>query len=271
MEDAIIAGSWLVLAVLVYLMWRSATSKEWQQISSDYRSKAKSAPASHGLVEKVRSAYGRIPSLPFLDKQTSVVFYLSVLLFLLFILFIFLTSPPLKFDFVQEPLLPNANLSLYPGEQYVYEISDGMQKTTIAYHVSKQSSCQGVVVQEVSQQSSSSFCILPNGTFVDSQESLNDGGIFFFSPWMLAASESFSWKTALVISSGSIRTEVPVKFNAVMANSTAGRRAFIIKIEIEENPPILYHIDVEKRITLLIFSENFSVRLVQAPFELKWE
>ncbi|MEM4348562.1 MAG: hypothetical protein QXN37_03265 [Candidatus Anstonellaceae archaeon] len=269
MENTLIVISWFALAILVYLMWRSATSKEWQEVSKQYHSKAKKAVALE-ILQKMRNAYDRIPSIPFLDKQTSVVIYLSSLVFFIFLFYVFFTLPPPQVVFVQDPILPNTALRLQAGEKYVYEISDGVQKNTFTYQVLKHYSCPGVVVQELTQQQTSSLCILSNGSFSDSEGISGEGGILLFSPWMLAVSENFSWESTFLISSLNIKIEVPIKYSFVMTNSTAGRPSFIIKSKIDDDPPIFYHIDAEKRVPLFISSQNVTIRLVGAPFELNW-
>ena len=241
--------------------------------------KEKAAPV-HTLLKwwgGLESLYHRLPKLPFIDKDTSAILIISLLLYALFVAAAYFSGPQeeLHAIIMEGPLAKNSQLALLPGENYVYEISAGGSQARLSYEVRSSSECPGTLVVESSEEGlQNSACINRQGNLEGDpfqlNSSLGNKSLLLFSPWMLAVSEDFSWQVQNTISTGSANIDMPLNFRSFGAKEVAGRRAYEISVRSDFTPQLKYLVDSEKRILILAEFTNASARLVQAPFPLNW-
>ncbi|MCX8197295.1 MAG: hypothetical protein N3G80_03205 [Candidatus Micrarchaeota archaeon] len=268
---ALIGIACIALALILYLMWRAASSKEWQAISSKAIPPKQQAKS---LKEQLIGLYMKIPPLPFIGRLASAVIYAFILAYLagfLFLLFFYPIRSEISLQ--EEPLSPKTPLLLLPGEKYVYEVSYEDQKINISYEISSSPSCSGVVVTEQSQESRISYCFSKDGQLEEiapASSSPAIHSILLYSPWMLSVDENFSWSSNFSLNAGSIKLDIPMRFEYASSDLVAGRKAYTVKVSVPGSVPLVFQIDAQKRVPLFIYSD-FSARLVQAPFELSWE
>ena len=240
------------------------------------------ASSSNGILQKARqkleAVYLRLPVVPFLGRGTSAILYATALGYLLFTAFVFLATPKMEpqMELLESALSKNTELRLQPGETYEYTASSSQEEFQIYYAVRSARSCPGVEVIEQLGTSQSSRCILPGGNLAEMGfENVNSGlgssSILLFSPWMLAASESFSWQLTNRISAGGVQIDVPVIFRSLGMKKVAGRDAYEISVQSENEQSSKIYVDSEKRVALLFESGGVSAKLVSAPFALDWE
>jgi len=229
-----------------------------------------------GIMGMLSSAYQKVPEFPYLDRATTLILILCVVGYLGFTAYIFFSEPPMEIEMklLEGSLSKNSQVALAAGEHYSYiaQTPEGDQK--IEYFVSSSPSCQGVVVQEQSAQSSQSLCILPSGLLSGESVNLNYGNrsILLFSPWMLAASENFSWKVDTTYSAKGLSMTIPTYFASKGKQQIAGREAYEIDIsdELDSGSPTRFFVDSEKRVLLLADLGNLTLRMTIAPFALNW-
>ena len=243
----------------------------------------------------LNAVYRRTPALPFFDKPSSALLLFCIAAFVIFTAFVFFTSPPLEPQAHMEeaPLAKNAALSLLAGEQYAYSLSMGNQSAAVYYSVSKSPSCAGTLLTErdgnpIRAESSNGslfapqkedatreLCLSQTGNLIGGEKSdflFGNGSTVLFSPWMLAASENFSWKVEQVFTAGTMEISFPTYFTSKGLKKIAGRDAFAIGITSDEPgaSATTMYIDSEKRVLLSAEISNVTIRLVQAPFALDW-
>ena len=242
------------------------------------KKKEKSQGAPSGIASALSSAYNHVPEFPYLDRATTLIMIVCVLGYLGLTAYIFLSTPPIEIEarLLEGSLVKNAALSLAPGEEYLYDLEspDGGQQ--VAYAVGSASSCAGLVVAEQAEQGSQSVCILKNG-MLSSQaggainSNFGNQSILLFSPWMLAASENFSWDVDSVYSAHGVEMTITTHFASKGKQMLAGREAY--EIDVGDNSgaaPARFFIDGEKRVLLYADLGNVTVKLARAPFELNW-
>jgi len=238
----------------------------------------KNSDAISGIGSVLSSAYQRVPELPYLDRATSLILIACVLGYLGFVAYIFFSMPPIEIEakLLEGGLAKNSALLLSPGEGYLYTVEspDGAQQ--VAYAVGSLPSCAGVVVAEQAGQQSQTVCILKSGMLSGAGEgaansNFGNQSILLFSPWMLAASENFSWKVDSVYSAQGVEMTISTRFESKGKKPLAGREAY--EIEVGDNsgaPPARFFIDSEKRVLLYADLGNVTVRMDEAPFALDW-
>ena len=242
------------------------------------KKKEKSQGAPSGIASALSSAYNHVPEFPYLDRATTLIMVVCVLGYLGLTAYIFLSTPPIEIEarLLEGSLAKNAALSLSPGEKYLYDLEspDGVQQ--VAYAVGSASSCAGVVVAEQAEQGSQSVCILKNGMLSNQaggaiNSNFGNQSILLFSPWMLAASENFSWDVDSVYSAHGVEMTITTHFASKGKQMLAGREAY--EIDVGDNSgaaPARFFIDSNKRVLLYADLGNVTVKLARAPFELNW-
>ena len=234
-------------------------------------------------VQKVSSflnaVYSRVPVLPFFDKPSSALLIFCIAAFAIFTAVVFFTSPPLEpqAHMREAALEKNAALSLFAGEQYTYSLSMGNQTAEVRYSVSKSPSCAGTLLTERDGNATRGICLSQTGNLVGNGTENSDllfgnSSTVLFSPWMLAASENFSWKVEQVFTAGTAEISFPTYFTSKGLNETACRDAFAISIEsgAPSGGSNMMYIDLQKRVLLSAEISNVSIMLIRAPFALDW-
>ncbi|MFA6908144.1 MAG: hypothetical protein WC263_04945 [Candidatus Micrarchaeia archaeon] len=236
------------------------------------------APGARGLAGALSSAYRRVPVFPYLDRATTLVMIACVLGYLGFTAYIMLSMPPSAIEarLLEGNLSKNSALMLSPGERYVYDLEGAADAQRVGYAISASPSCAGVVVSEQAGQQSQEMCILRNGMLSgagDGAANANFGNqsILLFSPWMLAASENFSWSVDSVYSSQGMEMTITTRFESKGKRQLAGREAYEIDVgDTSGAAPARFYIDSGKRVLLFADLGNVTARLSSAPFALDW-
>jgi len=240
--------------------------------------KPDAAPAAHGLASALSSAYKHVPELPYLDRATSLILIICVLGYVGFTAYVFFSMPSADIETrMQEAALSkNSAFVLSPGERYLYTLESPASVQQIAYAVSASPSCEGVVVAEQTGTESQELCILKNGMLSDAggeaaNANFGNRSILLFSPWMLAASEGFSWNVDTIYSAQGIEMNITTHFASKGKTTLAGREAYEIEVgDTSGAQPALFFIDAQKRVLLYADMGNVTVKLLQAPFALNW-
>lgn len=225
--------------------------------------------------------YEKLPVLPILDRPTSAIAYFCILLYFGFVAMTFITNPSseISAELAEGQLYKNTNLQLAAGERYVYELSlqgDQPQTRTVGYEVKSVPSCAGLLVVESAPSSPSKVCISKSGNAISDElpqtnSTFGNQSIILFSPWMLAASENFSWSVDTVFSAMGIETHFPTSYKSNGIREMAGRKSFEIFVHPQDSAQTAkYYIDSEKRVLLFADFGNLTARMVAAPFELNW-
>ena len=234
--------------------------------------------AASGIAGALSSAYQHVPVFPYLDRATTLILIICVLGYFGFTAYIFLNTSPedIQAKVLEGNLTKNSALALSPGEKYLYDLQspDGVQQ--VAYAVSSSPSCAGVVVQEQAGQASQIICILKNGMLAGAEggagnANFGNQSILLFSPWMLAASENFSWSVDNVYSAHGVEMTITTRFESKGRQQLAGRDAYEIDVGDSSNAqPARFFIDSDKRVLLYADLGNITARLASAPFALDW-
>lgn len=226
---------------------------------------------------KAEQIYGHLPKLPFLDKDTSAILIISILVYAIFTAGVFLTSAsePPHAILSEGQLSKNAPLALLAGERYAYEVSAAGKTERLQYDVLQSSPCKGLLVAESTIEGRQNTACLTRsgnleGDIFQLNFSLGNRSMLLFSPWMLAASDSFNWQVQTTISTGATDINMPITFKSYGTKQIAGRPAYEISVQSDFIPPLKYYIDSEKRVLLFMDLGNASARLVSAPFPLNW-
>jgi hypothetical protein len=210
-----------------------------------------------------------------LDRETSAVAYFALAAYLAVILGAALFSGPaslekMQFSNSEGPLAKNTKLQLLPGETYGYEVEGDFPAQQIIYRASKSPGCRGLLLADESG-STSEACVLPDGTAEGSDASnmsLGNGSMLVFSPWMLAASDSLSWKIDTATPSGPMQIRFQTAIRSLGSKNAYGRPAYKIEQDSELGGKATMYVDKEKRVLLYLSFGNSTARLVSAPFQL---
>ena len=229
------------------------------------------------LKAALEPVYMRIPSLPLLGRSGMALLIAVAILYFLFTAVIFFTlpKPEISVGIFESPLAKNAQLSIYPGETYSYSVSSPQGNYTVYYAVFSSPSCAGAVVEERASSFSSRACILPSGNiaepgFENMNSGLGNSSMLLFSPWMLAASENFSWLVNTTVSASGVQISSQSLFSSFGAKRFAGRDAYEITVASDGQEQARFVVDSEKRVALQIEAGGATARLVSAPFALNW-
>jgi hypothetical protein len=236
-----------------------------------------------GLLFLADKLYQKLPVLPLLDRQTSAIAYVCILFYFGFVAYMFFASPPPEIytQLVEAPLVKNTGIMLLAGERYTYQVSlqgPQAQSQQVGYEIRKDASCSGLLVIENTPSTLSSVCLSSSGNAVSEElgyanSTFGNRSIMLFSPWMLAASENFSWRIETVVTSIGMEARFPVSYKSSGIREIAGRKAFEILVTPEypqSGQPAKYYVDSEKRVLLFADFGNLTARLTSAPFALNW-
>jgi len=224
------------------------------------------------------SAYQHVPEFPYLDRATTLILIVCVLGYLGLTAYIFFVTPPVEIEarILEGSLEKNSALALLPGEKYLYTLESPEGAMEVAYAISSSPSCAGVLVTEAAGQESQAMCILKNGMLSDqtgkaANANFGNQSILLFSPWMLAASENFSWNVDSIYSAQGVEMVITTRFASKGKQQLAGREAYEIEIgDSSSSAPARFFIDSEKRVLLFADLGNMTVKMASAPFELNW-
>jgi len=234
--------------------------------------------ASQGMAGALSKAYQRLPEFPYLDRATTLIMIACVLGYLGFTAYILFSMPQVEIQarVLEGNLSKNSALALLPGEKYLYSLESPEGAQQVAYAVSSSPSCAGVAVSEQSQQASQTICILKNGMLSGQEGGMGNSNfgnrsMLLFSPWMLAASQNFSWDVSSVYSSQGVEMTIITHFASKGMKQLAGREAYEVEIgDTAGSQPARFYIDSEKRVLLYADLGNVTVKMVSAPFALNW-
>jgi hypothetical protein len=243
------------------------------------RKSGRKPDAASSAGSALSSAYSKVPQLPYLDRASSLLLIVCIAGYLGFTAYVFFTEPPVEIEarLLEGSLYKNSQLAILPGENYAYSVSMPGGAEQIAYSVRSPMACPGVAVLELSWQGSQELCLLKNGMLYGESGEVNanygNRSILLFSPWMLAASENFSWKVETIYSAKGMEMAVPTYFASKGKKRVAGREAYEIDVSDGDGGGMAsrFFIDAEKRVLLLADMGNLTVRMESAPFGLDWE
>lgn len=232
------------------------------------------SPKPQGLSEQLNSLYLKLPVIPYLDRSTSTILCICLLAYAIFMAGVFVLSPVhIEQALVEGPLVKNTQLQLLPGETYYYESDSPDGAQAAAYEVSREQGCAGITVTDV--ETLMRLCLSKSGNLLEDgfpmvNSTLGNKSIALFSPWMLAVSDSFSWGFKTTFSASGTTVEMPVSMKSLGRKTIAGREAYEISVESGSGLPSLFYIDSQKRVLLSLEADNFTLKLMSAPFELNW-
>ncbi len=197
------------------------------------------------------------------------IFIISLVLFVIFILFLAGSSKPSTVLFEAENLTNTKNFSLVPYSYFKYNITlEGNYSDVVEFRTISAPSC--LVLALDNSKSRMGTCIYPDGKdSSNSSYSLNDSFLFMYRPWMLALKPGFTWapSTYLTVSNGRIPYDSEY-YRVVRQEMWRGRPAFVVTIQRKEGTAVMY-IDEEYRILLEEKEPRASIMLIQGPFPLK--
>ena len=242
------------------------------------KAEKKNLGAVSGVGSALSSAYQKLPEFPYLDRATTLILIVCVLGYLGFTAYIFFSTPPAEIEarILEGSLEKNSALALLPGEDYLYELGSPGGAMEVSYAVRSSPSCAGVMVTEAAGQESQSVCILKNGMLAGSaggaaNANFGNQSMLLFSPWMLAASENFSWSVNSVYSAHGAEMIITTRFESKGKQQIAGREAYEIDVDDGAGAaPARFFIDSGKRVLLYADLGNVTVKMAKAPFELDW-
>lgn len=166
----------------------------------------------------------------------------------------------------QEGPLNKSELRLAAGETYVYEYNVGKQAVNITFSLRTSGNCLQVVMAEM--KNIPLPCIDNDGTDASkSNVTLANPMVFFFKPWMLALTDGWDWE--VITYSGLGGREIDrFEFKEVGMETYANRSVYLVQGKINDTVIVTYKIDKEKRIVLAENGEDYSIKLITAPFPL---
>ncbi len=209
------------------------------------------------------------------------IFLLSLLLLagLLAFSFLFFAAGFSPAYTAEDELEKNANFSA-PGSAtlvYYYNYSGANESGYASFVFGRKtmnwkngSGARGNCIPVLLEGSNLSTCISYDGLDGETNVRLSPPGFFFFSPWMLAISENFSWRAEL---RNGLTHEAISNFSAACTavKTIMGRRACEVRVResgaFGNNERTLW-VDEKTRIVLKEEGLNYSVILVKAWFPL---
>jgi hypothetical protein len=251
-----------------------ATKKELEAKKSLAMQIPSLPPQISAAASFLSSIYQKIPIAPYLDRPTSALLYISFILYAAFVASIFLSSPvQMSPQILEDSLAKNTHLQLLPGEKYIYSGESQGSADVLTYQVYRNSSCSGAFVYE--KETKTALCLSQAGNIEDpSVPALNSSygnqSIIMFAPWMLAVTDTFAWSFKTQMSAGGATVSLPVTLTSHGRKIIAGREAFEISVAPYIGKPSTLYIDSQKRVLIEAVSENVSIKLISAPFELNW-
>lgn len=224
-------------------------------------------PRAGGVLQRI---YNRMPQFSFFDRSAMWMLAITLLVYFAFTAVVFLATPSPSSYLSEQPLHKNAQLSILPGESYSYAVSAPGESASVSYRISASPSCAGALVSE--SPTGATLCLQQNGfiagDFIQQNYGYGNRSVLLFAPWMLAASEDFSWQANVTYSAGGAKLSIPIYFRPAGNASALGRPAYKIAVSSEIGSPSTLYIDSEKRVLLYNEDGNFTILLVSAPFAL---
>lgn len=213
-------------------------------------------------------------------------FLVTAVIVLAFIIYFFVYPVDNSFQktVVQQPLSLNKTLQLFEGENYTYDYYLA-EKTTVVYSVyGRQDNCTPVTGRRKdSDLSVFSGCVddegkVVRGVVVADKTIINVTGLDFFQQWMLALTENWSWVSEIRYENPAVGLKdiQRVEYKVVGEQTVLGRDAYLVFVNATtgDGDPVLglnrlCFIDKEKRVILRSEFEWGTMRLIEAPFELR--
>ncbi|MDD5337462.1 MAG: hypothetical protein PHS02_03175 [Candidatus ainarchaeum sp.] len=213
-------------------------------------------------------------------SEMLLIFLASAGLFLALLVFSFLSfTSGFRPTLISEaPLNKSAEFSPMPGDGLAYSYASPDFNGTVVFLFGRKilpstnlsqriyANCTLAVIEGLN----SSTCINPDGTDGNGNAGLA-GGFFFFSPWMLAASENLSWNGSVLNSID--RSELDFLSVAFDKREVyKGRAALVFNLTVRDlfkETRKRVWVDSSERIVLKEESENESMELIQGYFPLQ--
>ncbi|RLG19980.1 hypothetical protein DRN67_01220 [Candidatus Micrarchaeota archaeon] len=214
-------------------------------------------------------------------SRSTLIWYIVPILLFFIIAFAFFSQPidlsQTKLETEEDPLTPNVQLQLLPGEVYRYEYNLSGELSNVTYSVMGLSNdCMNVHADASNSelQAETDLCVyVSTGQVKNSSLSLD-----ISQPWMLALEEGFVWNSETrIIYPDPVElediTRLTIQFLGV--ETYRGREAFKVRASTERiitgsAPATIEHIlwvDKQKRVLLGSEAAVFKIRLLSAPFE----
>lgn len=188
-----------------------------------------------------------------------------VLLLLLAAPLLVKVEPPVleeKIIYKEEGLLKNRNFSIAPGTTLVYGIlgTDGSTFQNISFAAAKGADC----VWLYAEGSTPLSCIGSDGTDESgSNITLNDKGLFFFKPWMLALDDDFKWSVqgCFVINNESI-CDLNLSIKVIRVDYVGSRKHYVVRYSYGQFEAYQW-IEDERRIIAREVGQGYEITLIE--------
>lgn len=180
---------------------------------------------------------------------------------------------------MEQPLSKNAQFSPQPGDAISYFYNGTNESGEISFAFGRQGQQNGnfTVTSYANctlallSGANSTTCIGKDGRDGESNESLASADFMFFSPWMLALSENFSWKAQVL---NGITREPLENFSVAYAGREQylGRDAFVLDVMQEGvfgSVEKRVWVDSKTRILLKEEGKNYTLEITRAWFPLR--
>jgi len=171
------------------------------------------------------------------------------------------------FEEDEEPLAKKTNLTLEPGEEYVYNYYTGEEDLeNMSFIVRERKGCH-VYLYTPDVEISPGVCLDREGNDrTGSNVSYYDPYIYMFRPWMLAVDENWEWEVNIYAVKNESRTHVfDITYQTLRIDNINGRPAYVVEINTGEGLQTIEWIDVEKRILVKEEALGTTIELVEMP------
>jgi hypothetical protein len=201
-------------------------------------------------------------------------FLLSFAIVIGMLIYFFLTAKavPMQTAVIEEPLVQVANVSVLPGEGYIYVVRTQDGAEVVGYKASKKASCPGVFVEAYSESAGAEgHCISTDGRAIGepapSNMSSTNSTFLLFAPWMLAAHDGWKWSIRTEVREGNFGTVGSEEMVFSARSSTwGGRDALLVMASVQNQTIAMFFVDGETRVLLYMESGGMNATLVEAPF-----
>ncbi len=200
---------------------------------------------------------------------------LALAVFLILLLFSYIYSPLAvpeidyaEFEFIEAPLVKNANLSIGGGESYLYTYTSVNESGNITFETENLGNCIYIASPDIR---GTGVCLDRNGNdHTGSNVSMSDQNIFMFKPWMLAVDEGWEWNVSVYVAANSdSRYVFDVEFRTLKTETVNGREAYVVEIKKGGVVSLYEWVDKERRILLKETGSGVTIELVEEPGEAK--
>lgn len=171
------------------------------------------------------------------------------------------------FENVEEPLVKTSNLTLKPGEEYIYSYyTTEEDKANMTFFIKERKGCHAYVYTSDAE-ISVGVCLDRYGNDkTGSNVSYSDPYIYMFRPWMLAVHENWEWDVHVYGVKNESRTHLfDITYRTLRIDNINGRPAYVVEINTGEGLQTLDWIDVEKRIMVREEALGTTIELVEMP------